>query len=91
MTYSYEGCGCAGGVITTVESERVPIPGTSNLARRKQKIYEDILGRQTKLELFDWDDEVYKVATNTYNGRDQILRERVYAGTESATEYRDTI
>lgn len=52
---SYEGCGCAGGMVTTVEGERVPIPGTENFARRKQKVYQDILGRTWKTEAYEWD------------------------------------
>ena len=50
---SYEGCGCAGGQVTTIEGERVPIPGTSNFARRKQKVYEDILGKTFKTETYE--------------------------------------
>lgn len=45
---SYAGCRCAGGIETTVEAERVPIPGTTNFARRKQKSYADILGQTFK-------------------------------------------
>jgi len=46
---TYEGCGCAGGLVTTVEGELVPRTDTSGNARRKQKIYQDILGRTTKM------------------------------------------
>jgi YD repeat-containing protein len=74
---SYAGCGCAGAVTTTVESERVPIPGTSNFARRKQKLYTDILGREFKTETFDWDGStVYSSVVETYNGRDQVINTR---------------
>ena len=34
---SYEGCGCAGGLVTTVEGESVPRTDTTGNARRKQK------------------------------------------------------
>ncbi|MEP7149084.1 MAG: VCBS repeat-containing protein [Acidobacteriota bacterium] len=74
---SYEGCGCAGATVTTVESDRVPIPGTSNFGRRKQKGYADILGRDFKTETFDWDGTtVYSSVVHTYNGRDQIVNTR---------------
>lgn len=42
---SYEGCGCAGGLVTTVEGELVPRTDTTGNARRKQRSYADILGR----------------------------------------------
>lgn len=42
-------------MVTTVEGERVPIPGTENFARRKQKVYQDILGRTWKTEAYEWD------------------------------------
>lgn len=88
---SYEGCGCAGGIETTVEAERVPIPGTSNYARRKQKSYADILGRTFKSETFEWDGTtVYSTAVNSFNGRDQVLRTRQYAGDASSSTYQDT-
>jgi hypothetical protein len=50
---SYEGCGCAGGLVTTVEGERVPVLGTQNCARQKQKAYEDVLWRMWKTETFE--------------------------------------
>jgi hypothetical protein len=37
---SYDGCGCAGGQITTIQSELVPRDDTSGNARRLQKIYD---------------------------------------------------
>jgi YD repeat-containing protein len=80
----YEGCGCAGGEILTLRGEQL------TEGRRTQKIYSDVLGRETKRELFDWNGSVYKTATNAYNGRDQVHSSRVYAGTEYATEFRET-
>ncbi|MGB7208366.1 MAG: VCBS repeat-containing protein [Pyrinomonadaceae bacterium] len=70
---SYEGCGCAGGQQTTIEAERVPIPGTSNFARRKQKVYEDILSRSWKTEAYNWDGSIYSTSTVQFNGRDQPI------------------
>ncbi len=76
---SYTGCGCAGATTTTVEAERVPIPGTSNFGRRKQKAYTDILGRDFKTETFEWDGTaVYSSIVHTYNGRDQITNTRQF-------------
>ena len=50
--FSYEGCGCAGGQITTVQGESVPRNDQPNVnARRTQKIYADILGRTYKTEV----------------------------------------
>ncbi|HEX8368004.1 MAG TPA: FG-GAP-like repeat-containing protein [Pyrinomonadaceae bacterium] len=81
---SYEGCGCAGGEVVTVEGESVPVPGQSYSARRKQKIYSDILGRQYKTEVYNWDGATVSTTTiNTYNGRDQVTQTRQYVGTEN--------
>jgi YD repeat-containing protein len=89
---SYEGCGCAGGEIVTVEGESVPVPGQSYSARRKQKIYSDILGRQYKTEIYNWDGTtVYTTTVNTYNGRDQITQTRQYAGTENVNNTNQSV
>jgi len=88
---SYEGCGCAGGMVTTIEGERVPIPGTENFARRKQKVYQDILGRTWKTEAYEWDGTtLYATAVNTFNGRDQVTRTREFAGSASSETFQDT-
>ncbi len=88
---SYAGCGCAGGMVTTVEGERVPIPGTENFARRKQKVYQDILGRTWKTEAYEWDGTtVYATAVNTFNGKDQVTRTREFAGSASSETFQDT-
>jgi hypothetical protein len=72
---SYEGCGCAGGVETTVQGPSVPTdydPGTS--ARRKQKSWEDILGRTWKTQTFKWDGTTEYLTTEiAFNGRDQAI------------------
>ncbi|QQS33281.1 MAG: RHS repeat protein [Acidobacteriota bacterium] len=89
---SYEGCGCAGGLVTTVQGPLVPRdddPQTN--ARRKQKSYEDILGRAFKAETYEWDGTtVYSTVVNTYNGRDQVTLSRQYAGTALSETYQDT-
>lgn len=73
---SYEGCGCAGGLITTVQGELVPRtdPAGGN-ARRLQKYYADILGRPHKTETFEWDGTtVYSTTEQLFNGRDQVVK-----------------
>lgn len=89
---SYSGCGCAGGVVTTVQGPSVPRDDQPNTnARRIQKSYEDILGRTYKSETYQWDGTtVYTTTTNTFNGRDQVTLSRQYAGTSSSTTYQDT-
>jgi YD repeat-containing protein len=73
--FTYNGCGCAGGQVTTIQGELVPrddIP-TQN-ARRTQKIYSDILGRTYKTESMKWHGTtVYSTNLTTFNGRDQVL------------------
>ncbi|HEY0429705.1 MAG TPA: hypothetical protein VGC76_18125, partial [Pyrinomonadaceae bacterium] len=88
--FSYDGCGCAGGQVTTIEGESVPVPGQTYSARRKQKVYADILGRIYKTEIMNWDGStVYTTNVNTYNGRDQMTNTRQYAGTTSSSTYQD--
>jgi len=89
--YSYDGCGCAGGQITTIKGELVPRDDQpSVMARRTQKIYADILGRTYKTEALKWDGTVYTTVVNTFNGRDQVTLSRQYAGTTSNSTYQDT-
>jgi YD repeat-containing protein len=89
---SYDGCGCAGGQVTTVQGPSVPEDTSpSTYARRKQKIYEDILGRNTKTETFEWNGStVYTTLVNTFNALDQITNARLYAGTTSSSSYHET-
>ncbi len=87
---SYEGCGCAGGQVTTVQSELVPVPGQNYSARRTQKVYQDILGRSYKTEMLDWNSDVYKTLLNFYDGQDQIIVNREIAGTVSSNDYRES-
>jgi YD repeat-containing protein len=82
--FSYEGCGCAGGEIVTVRSELVPAAGQSISARRTQKFYSDILSRQNKTVVMEWNGTTpYTTSVNTFNGRDQITLTQQYAGDES--------
>jgi YD repeat-containing protein len=90
---SYAGCGCAGGVETTIQGELVPNtdPGGSGNARRKQKSYTDILGRTEKVETFMFDGTtVYSTVVNEFNGRDQIISSTQYAGTTTGTSQETT-
>jgi YD repeat-containing protein len=88
---SYEGCGCAGGQITTVQGELVPRDDQPTVnARRIQKVYADTLGRNYKTELLDWDGNVYKTNLNAFNSRDQILSSREIAGPETSSDYQET-
>jgi YD repeat-containing protein len=88
---SYDGCGCAGGQVTTVEGPIVPVPGSESSARRKQKSYADILGRTIQQETYEWDGStVYATVVNTFNTRDQVTQSRQYAGSTSSSTYQDT-
>lgn len=84
VTISYAGCGCAGGLETTIEGENIierDWAGTTTTAtrgRRKQKVYEDILGRTIKTETFKWGGtDVYSKTEIDYNGRDQAVNVEV--------------
>lgn len=88
---SYEGCGCAGGEIATTQSESVPRDDQPNInARRTQKLYQDILGRTYKAELLDWDSNVYSTILTEFNGRDQTISLKQYAGTTSSSTSQET-
>ncbi len=87
---SYEGCGCAGGQVTTIQSEVVPKDTNPNeTARRTQKVYQDVLGRTYKTEVLNWTGAVYSTTVQTFNGRDQITKTRQYAGDANSTSYQD--
>jgi YD repeat-containing protein len=79
---TYEGCGCAGGQVTTIQSENVPRDDQPTVnARRTQKVYEDILGRSWKTEAYNWDGiQVYSSATKSFNGLDQPVTVRSFKG-----------
>jgi YD repeat-containing protein len=95
--YTYDGCGCAGGQITTIKgeiTEALDAGGTLQITKRRtQKIYEDILGRTYKAEIWDLDgggSAPYSTTKTTFNGRDQATLIRQYAGAETASTYQDT-
>jgi Tol biopolymer transport system component len=77
---SYSGCGCAGGEVVTLTDE----------VGRRQKVYSDVLGRQWKTEVLNWNGSVYSTTTNTLNARDQVTLIRQYAGTDQSSTYQDT-
>lgn len=86
--YSYDGCGCAGGQVTAIQSELVPRDDQPNTnARRTQKIYEDILGRSYKTEILNWSNSVYTSTTQKYNSRDQVIETNQYVGAANANNY----
>jgi YD repeat-containing protein len=89
--FSYDGCGCAGKQITTIQSELVPRDDVANTnARRTQKIHEDILGRTDITEVMGWDGSTaYTTTKQTYNGRGQIVKTQQYSGTTSSPTYQD--
>ncbi len=89
---SYDGCGCAGGQVTTIQGPSVPRDDDpETYARRKKKIYEDVLGRAVKFENFEWNGStVYSTIANTYNARDQLTLSRIYAGTTASETNQDT-
>lgn len=61
---SYGGCGCAGGEVVTQRDER----------GRLKKLYNDTLGRLSKVEELSYDSTVYSTTTYTYNARDQLTQ-----------------
>ena len=79
---SYSGCGCAGGEVVTLQDEGTII--NSELKRRTQKIYSDVLGRAWKTETLNWDSSVYSTAVTVFNARDQVLLTNEYAGSAPA-------
>ncbi len=94
---SYAGCGCAGGQVTTVKgevTEAIDVAGTKQTTKRRtQKIYEDILGRTEKTEIWDLDgagETPYSTVKNTFNGRDQVTQIRQYSGADTSSTYQDT-
>ena len=81
---SYEGCGCAGGQVTTVSSEQLAE------GRRRQRSYEDILGRTYKSETLNWDGSVYSTSKVFFNGRDQVTLSRQFTGADTSATFQDT-
>lgn len=93
--FSYDGCGCAGGQVTTIQSELVPRDDQPNTnARRTQKIHADILGRTEKTEVMKWDGITpYTTTVQTFNGRDQVTQITQYDNdtTTTPTPHQDVI
>ena len=94
---SYDGCGCAGGQVTTIQgpvTTAIDVSGTTQTTKRRtQKIYEDILGRTYKTELWDLDgggSAPYSTTKTMFNGRDQATIVRQYAGGDTSSTYQDT-
>jgi hypothetical protein len=88
--FSYNGCGCAGGQVTTIEGELVPRDDYPNqLGRKVQKIYADILGRNYKTEVLNWAGGVYTTTTQTFDAADRVKLTRQYAGTETSSTFQD--
>jgi YD repeat-containing protein len=97
---SYAGCGCAGGEVVTVTDEGSLIDFAGTIKKRQQKVYFDVLGRTSKIEVLNWDgsgpygtgpnNSVYSTTVNTYNGRDQLTSVRVYQGTVASGAYQET-
>jgi YD repeat-containing protein len=85
---SYDGCGCAGGQVTTIQNEEIPY-GSSSIGRRTRKTYADALGREYKTEVLNWDTSVYATTVDTFNTRSQITNTRQYDGNTSSSSYRD--
>ncbi len=86
---SYSGCGCAGGEVVTLTDEGTIDGGVTK--RRQQKLYSDVLGRTSKIEILNWQNgSVYSATVNTYNIRDQLTQVRQYAGAEGSGSYQDT-
>ncbi|MFN0141094.1 MAG: RHS repeat domain-containing protein, partial [Pyrinomonadaceae bacterium] len=79
---SYDGCGCAGGLVTTVQGELAPRDDEpTQSARRIEKTYTDILGRVHKTESLKWDSvSVYTSSTSLFNGLDQPTTVRQFKG-----------
>ncbi|HEU4769410.1 MAG TPA: DUF4214 domain-containing protein, partial [Pyrinomonadaceae bacterium] len=78
---SYSGCGCAGGAVLTLTDE----------AGRRQKVYSDVLGRQVKVEVLNWNGSVYSSRNNTYNARDQISNIKQYQGADTSGVYQEIL
>jgi YD repeat-containing protein len=78
---TYSGCGCAGGAMVTV----------TDGVGRKQKLYNDVLGRQLKMEVLNANGTVYSTRTNTYNARDQVTSVKQYQGLESSGIYQEIL
>jgi YD repeat-containing protein len=81
QTLVYSGCGCAGGEMVTTTDE----------TGRKRKSYSDVLGRNTKIEIYQTDGiTLYSTTSNTYNGLDQLTDMKVYDETNQSRPFQET-
>jgi RHS repeat-associated protein len=62
--FTYDGCGCAGGDVTTAQDEH----------GRQKRYAKDTLGRVIEVDELNWDGSVYATTTYTYNARDQVTQ-----------------
>jgi YD repeat-containing protein len=94
---SYDGCGCAGGQVTTIKEENIVETdwqgqNPNTLGRRTQKNYEDILGRTYKTEVLNWDAITpYNTTVVKFNGRDQATSVRQYDGAETSQIFQESV
>jgi YD repeat-containing protein len=80
-SFSYNGCGCAGGQVTEIKGEQL------TEGRRTQKIYADILGREFKSEVLNWDGSVYSTTKSVFNAADQAIEVKQFAGSETSSDF----
>ena len=73
---SYGGCGCAGGEVVTIRDE----------VGHQQRMTADVLGRDYKTEVLNWDESVYSTTTNNYNARDQVTSIVEQVGSNGAAQ-----
>ena len=70
---AYSGCGCAGGEVVTLTDE-----GTIDARvakRRQQKVYSDVFGRTSKIELLNWADGMpYSTTVTAYTCIIRLLK-----------------
>jgi RHS repeat-associated protein len=72
----YDGCGCAGGEVTTTRDER---------GRRRRHTL-DVLGRLSRVEELNWDQSLYSTIEYSYNALDRITNIN-HAGQVRSFEY----
>jgi YD repeat-containing protein len=77
-TISYQGCGCAGGEIVTVQDEELE-PNK----RRTQKNYSDPFGRTYKTQVLNWDGTPYSTTIATFDALDRAIEIKEYEKSEN--------
>jgi len=75
---SYQGCGCSGGDVTTLQGEPTSTGTPEN--RRTQKIWRDTLGRSVKSQILNYDGTPYSTTLTEYNVRDQVTAIKTFKG-----------